>query len=188
MGDIETIWLHLHDKLKAFIVRRIPDKAIAEDILQEVFIKIHLKINTLNDHTKLESWIYQIARNLINDHYRKKDIENLPETIIKEAEEENADHLIMEEAVNDMIKMMDDLPPENCEALCMTEIDGLSQIEYAQKVGISYTAAKSRVQRSRKMLRDMLMNCCHYQFDKYGTVLDITPNKSCCCCCSDDHC
>jgi len=83
---------------------------------------------------------------------------------------------------------MDDLPPENCEALCMTEIEGLSQIEYAQKVGISYAAAKSRVQRSRKMLRDMLMNCCHYQFDKYGTVLDITPNKSCCCCCSDDHC
>jgi RNA polymerase sigma-70 factor, ECF subfamily len=76
--------------------------------------------------------------------------------------------------------MMDDLPPEYCEALCLTELEGLSQKEYAERIRIPYSSAKSRVQRSRKLLRDMLLKCCHYEFDKYGTVLSIS--KNCCCC------
>ena len=53
--------------------------------------------------------------------------------------------------------------------------------EYAVKAGISYSGAKSRVQRARIMLKDMLMQCCHYQFDKYGTVFDIQQKCRCCC-------
>ncbi len=87
----------------------------------------------------------------------------------------------MDEAVQDMIGMMNDLPPEYCEALCLTELEGLSQKEYAEKIGIPYSSAKSRVQRSRILLKDMLMRCCHYEFDKYGTILSISQN---CCCCS----
>ena len=186
MESIENIWSHLHEKLKAFVISKINDQAVAEDILQEVFVKIHLNIGSLNDETKVRAWIYQITRNLISDHYRKVQKEKLPETYFSETEEENLDREVMDEAVNDLIKMMYQLPPENCEALCLTELEGLSQIEYAQKAGISYTAAKARVQRSRRMLKDMLMNCCHYQFDKYGTVLEITPNSGCCCCCHDE--
>lgn len=73
----------------------------------------------------------------------------------------------MLEAVNDMINMMDSFPAEYCEALCLTEIAGLSQKAYAEKVGITYSCAKSRVQRARKLLKDMMMRCCHYQFDVY---------------------
>ena len=57
----------------------------------------------------------------------------------------------------------------------------MSQKAYAKKIGISYTAARARVQRARKALKDMLMNCCHYQFDKYGTVFDKYPTNCCCC-------
>ena len=77
--------------------------------------------------------------------------------------------------------MMNNLPPEYCEALCLTELEGLSQKDYAEKIGISYSGAKSRVQRARKILKDMLMNCCHYEFDKYGTVIGIHPVECCCC-------
>ena len=87
----------------------------------------------------------------------------------------------MGEAIEDMIQMMDDLPPEYCEALCLTEMEVMIQKEYSEKIGLSYSAAKSRVQRARKMLKDTMMKCCHYQFDKYGAIIDFHP-ISCCCC------
>ncbi len=143
-------------------------------------MRIHNHIHSLKDETRLPVWIYQITRNVIADHFRRQEkenrqLQNLPE------ESETTLNEAMTEAVQDMIKMMNSLPPEYCEALCLTELEGLSQKEYAEKLGISYSGAKSRVQRARKMLRDMLMQCCHYQFDKYGTVLAISPAGCCCC-------
>ncbi len=143
-------------------------------------MRIHNHIDSLKDETRLPVWIYQITRNVIADHFRRQEkenrqLQNLPE------ESETTLNEAMTEAVQDMIKMMNSLPPEYCEALCLTELEGLSQKEYAEKLGISYSGAKSRVQRARKMLRDMLMQCCHYQFDKYGTVLAISPAGCCCC-------
>lgn len=89
---------------------------------------------------------------------------------------------LMDTAISDMIRTMDDLPEEFCEALCLTEIEGMSQKEYAELKGLSYSGAKSRVQRARVLLKNMLLKCCHYQFDKYGTVFKIDPD--CCCCCT----
>ena len=178
---MEEAWLKFENKLHAFALSKVHDKSVADDILQELFIKIHANIDKVEDSTKLQVWIYQICRNLIVDYFRKenKNIQiELP--VLSIAEEENSEE-IMSEALEDMVKMMKELPPEYCEALCLTELGNLSQKEYAEKIGISYSGAKSRVQRARKMLKDSLMNCCHYKFDKYGTIIEIYPANCCCC-------
>jgi len=177
----DEIWLQFGDKLKGFILSKVHDKTTADDILQEVFIKIHSKIDQLKDDTKIQSWIYQITRNLIVDYFRgvKKEYKKT-QYQFENIDEETSEN-VMTEAIKDMVTMMEELSPKYCEALCLTELERMSQKAYAEKIGISYTAAKARVQRARKALKDMLMNCCHYQFDKYGTVLDIYP-KNCCCC------
>lgn len=185
-NKIEKIWQNLNGNLRSFIWSKIPDRTDAEDLLQEVFIKIHSNMDTLRDETKVTSWVFQITRNLIHDYYRSQKKTTSAKEQTQDREEETQPDEFMTEALQDMIGMMDKLSHEQCEALCMTEIDGLSQAEYAQKIGISYTAAKSRIQRSRKLLKDMMMACCHYEFDKYGTVLNITPH-SCCCCCPEEH-
>ena len=179
-ANTEELWLQLGNRLKAFILSKIHDETIAEDILQEVFIKIHSKIDSLKDDTKIQPWIYQITRNLIVDYFRsvKKDKQKLP--YLLESEEDTPNEF-MEETLRDMVKMMDELPPEYCEALCLTELGEMSQKEYAEKAGISYSGAKARVQRAKKKLKDNLMKCCHYQFDRYGTVIDILPVNCCCC-------
>jgi RNA polymerase sigma-70 factor (ECF subfamily) len=179
-GGVENIWKEFESKLRSFIYSKIRDKVITEDILQDVFLKIHLNIGSLRDESKIRPWLYQITRNRIADHYRqnKSVVHDTPG--LAEPDEQEADNRIMGEAIQDMIGMMGDLPPEYCEALCLTELEGLSQKEYAERLGIPYSSAKSRVQRSRKLLRDMLLKCCHYEFDKYGTVLTIS--KNCCCC------
>ena len=182
--NIEELWLKLGNKLKAFILSKVHDETTADDILQEVFLKIHSKIDTLNDDSKIQSWIYQITRNSIVDYFRsiKKDRQVIPYLI--ENEEDSNDEF-MEETLQDMAKMMDDLPVKYCEALCLTELGGMSQKAYAENAGISYSGAKARVQRAKKMLKNMLMKCCHYQFDKYGTVIGIYPAN--CCCCTNEH-
>jgi RNA polymerase sigma-70 factor (ECF subfamily) len=128
--NIEELWFKLGNKLKAFILSKVHDEEIADDILQEVFIKIHSKIDILKDDTKIQSWIYQVRRNSIVDHFRsiKKDRQFLPN--LPESEEDNPDEF-MEETLQDKAKMMDDLPEKYCEALCLTELGGMSQKVYA---------------------------------------------------------
>lgn len=178
--NTKELWNLFNGRLKAFIYSKVKDEATTNDLLQEVFLKIHQNIDKLQDNSKVQSWIFQIARNAVTDYFRKTSKASQPTDAI-EPEEDSSDYTIFDEAVRDMVSMMNRMPPEYCEALCLTELEGLSQKEYAEKIGISYSGAKSRVQRARTILKDMLMDCCHYQFDKYGTVLSIHPK--CCCCC-----
>jgi RNA polymerase sigma-70 factor (ECF subfamily) len=187
MERIEQIWLELSGKLLTFIDSKVNDRALAEDILQEVFIRIHSHLHTLKEGTRLQPWIYQIARNLIIDHYRSRRTATTNWPAEPEWTDEDETAPLLEESLTDMLQMMDELPADQCDALCLTELGGMSQKEYALKAGISYTAARSRVTRARKLLRDRLMNCCHYQFDRYGTIIDITPN-TCCCCHPEKNC
>jgi RNA polymerase sigma-70 factor (ECF subfamily) len=96
-------------------------------------------------------------------------------------EEEQEASEAMTTTMRDMVLFMEELPEQDCQALCQVEFEGVSIKEYAQNAGISYTAAKSRVARARYKLSDLLMNCCHYEFDKYGTVISYHPIRCCCC-------
>jgi RNA polymerase sigma-70 factor (ECF subfamily) len=68
------------------------------------------------------------------------------------------------------------------DAIIATEYDGLSQVELAQRLGLSVSAAKSRVQRARAMVRETIERCCHFDVDHYGTVVDYTPRIETCEC------
>ncbi len=69
-NESNYLYLKYRDQLYSFIFSRVKDPNITDDILQNIFLKIHTKIDTLKDNEKLESWIYQIIRNAIIDHYR----------------------------------------------------------------------------------------------------------------------
>ena len=66
----EKLWETFNIPLQQFIRRRVRDQHSAEDILQDVFLKIHLRIDTLHSQERIASWIYQITRNAIADYYR----------------------------------------------------------------------------------------------------------------------
>jgi RNA polymerase sigma-70 factor, ECF subfamily len=77
-------------------------------------------------------------------------------------------------------KLVDNLPNEYREALLLTEYEGLNQRELAERLGISISGAKSRVQRAREKVRLMLLDCCHFQFDRRGRIIDYESNRGCC--------
>ncbi|MFO7869584.1 MAG: sigma factor [Bacteroidales bacterium] len=70
-GKTELIWNELYHDLERFIFSRVKEREITNDILQDVFIKIHTNIETLTNESKLSSWMYQISRNTIHDYFRK---------------------------------------------------------------------------------------------------------------------
>lgn len=186
--DIEKIYKNFSKKLRAFISKRINNPTDLDDILHEVFLKIHNNIGTLKNYEKLESWIYQITRNTIVDHYRsKKELNSYEEesNTIKKGKEDAILEYIEENPHKRIAKglkeFIDQLPDIYKEAITLIEYEGLTQKQMAEKLGISLANAKSRVQRARKMLKDLLMKCCHFEFDKYGTIIDYHEIKCCCC-------
>lgn len=176
----EELFKSLSSRLRLFILQRVSDQSAADDILQNVFLKIHSHVDALRDETKVESWIFQIARNAIADHYRARYASHeVPEA--KEPAEMPAEENVMEKFSAGVRDMIDQLPDHYREALLLTEFEGLSQQELADRLGLSLSGAKSRVQRARQLLKDLLMQCCHIEFDRYGTILDYHPRECSCC-------
>ena len=176
----EKIWIEFGNQLKSFISRRVKDISVAEDILQDVFVKIHSNIDNLKDEQKIKGWLFRIAKNCIIDYYRKKiiDSKELKDSYDYEISEGNDAEQEIASGLLDMIK---ELPPIYSEALLLTEFEGIKQTELAKKIGLSTSAAKNRVQRARQMIKDDLMKCCHFEFDRYGTIIGYHPITCCCC-------
>jgi RNA polymerase sigma-70 factor, ECF subfamily len=177
--DLETIWDAYCCRLLAFLRGRVSDDAEAEDLLQEVFIRVHQHLCCLPIPEKMDGWVYQIARNLVIDYYRRRHItDELTADLPIEYESEEPDS--QSELALSVRAMVEGLPAPYRDALLMTEYQGLSQVELAGKIGLTLSAAKSRVQRARDKLREMLLSCCHIELDRRGRVMGYY--ERCCCC------
>ena len=188
--NVEQVWMTFHAPLLQFVRRRVPDEASAEDILQDVFLKVHTHIDTLSDTHKLQSWLYQLTRNAVTDYYRRtRDTVAVSEILPAFAQEEENDAV---QRLTPFVKaMVAILPDIYHEALLLTEYEGLTQKQLAERLGISLSGAKSRVQRARQQLKQMLLDCCHFEFDQRGAILSYRPHCACCAgntCASDCAC
>src|SRR6476660_8865615 len=136
----EQLWETFSGPLHQFIRRRVQDPHSAEDILQDVFLKIHTHIDTLRTHDRLTSWIYQITRNAIADYYRaQQPSAELAETIA--APDELAEDDAARELSPCVAAMVEELPEVYREALRLTEYEGLSQKAMSDRLGISFSGA-----------------------------------------------
>ncbi|HEY0752544.1 MAG TPA: RNA polymerase sigma factor SigZ [Ktedonobacteraceae bacterium] len=186
----EQAWEAFHAPLHQFIRRRVADEATAEDLLQEVFLKIHQHGASLKDARRLESWIYRITRNLIIDYYRSRhqSIASLDAMEAPELPEELPEADIVSELLPCVQAMVQALPDQDRQALVLTEYQGLTQKELGEQLGLSFSGAKSRVQRAREKLKQELLACCHFELDRRGHILDYQARCTCCeqSSCSDD--
>ena len=169
-------WTYFSKQINGFIQSRVQNAADADDITQDVLLKVHQKIDTLNDKSKLESWIYAIARNSINSHYRKhkndpiaNSSDHLLANLLSQEEDQNA---ILELACC-LKAFMSNLSETAQDALNATAFNGQSQVDYAKSLGIPLPTIKARVQRARKQLAKELKKCCKYQAG------DIIPQNNC---------
>ena len=178
--NTEEVWDRFQARLRQFIRKRIPDTQAAEDVLQEVFIKIHTSMETLRDNTKLQSWIYQVTRNAIVDYYRnrKPTTRVIEQTAISEDASDEKSQTEISECIQALI---DELPKKYKEAIYLTQYKGLTQKKMGERLGLSPSGAKSRVQRAREKLKELLLCHCHHQLDELGIVFNNQPYCEYCC-------
>ena len=174
----ENVWREFSDRLRGFIARRAPVDAV-DDLLSDVFVKVHSRIDSLEDEERLGPWLYQITRNTITDHYRRRRIDSAPLEGVDAAgsgEEPDA----AERLAAGLQPMIEQLPDKYRTALVLTEFHGLTQAQMGEELGLSISGAKSRVQRAREMLKSELLACCHFEFDRRGRVIEYEARPRCC--------
>jgi RNA polymerase sigma-70 factor, ECF subfamily len=175
------VWSHLSSDLRRFIRRRVSDDHAADDLLQETFVRVHRNLGTLHEADRLAAWVYRIARNVIHDHHRQAtrgavslaDADPVDDADDGQARRRGCDWLD---------EMIGTLPDAYREAVRLSEIEGVSQQEVADRIGLSLSGAKSRIQRGRAMLKEALERCCHFEFDGRGNLMgyDPKPDRTVC--------
>jgi RNA polymerase sigma-70 factor, ECF subfamily len=167
MTETSLNWTRLQSDLKGFVFKRVKDKALTEDIVHDVFIKVQGKILQVREKEKIFGWIYQITRNVITDHFRKNSRTIHTNDIDWESSPPNYN-----ECVSGTIKeLIPTLPEKYRVPLEMTELQNLSQLDVANKLNLNYATAKARVQRARKMLREKIDQVLAVKTDGYGNVI-----------------
>ena len=159
-------------ELRRFIERRVPGPD-ADDVLQDTLLRIHLGVGGLRSQERLTPWVYRVARSAILDHQRRRrdlavgEPEPEPEEL---AEDPSAE---AREALSAcVVPFLDSLPPDQAEALRLTDLGTMTQAEAAAKLGIPLPTLKARVQRGRRALRAVFEQCCAFQRDARGAVTD----------------
>ena len=193
IGETQQIWAEFSDRLRAFIARRVESQADAEDILQDVFLRIHRSAGTVERRERLVSWLFQVTRNAIVDYYRapprrRERLAGAPSDLERESRhawdelvEPNGDAAATGRELAACLRpMVSRLPPLYRDALRLVDLEGMPQHEAAARAGISVSGMKSRVQRGRQALKVVLEDCCRIELDAGGRVIDYEPLGSGC--------
>jgi RNA polymerase sigma-70 factor (ECF subfamily) len=170
------LWDQFNAELKAFLCRQLKQEDVCNDILQELYLKMYINRDKLEKVHNIRAYLFQMAHNALIDYHRRAARETESSTAVI-PESEAATLLPDEYMLADCLRaMINGLPQIYSEALILTELEGMTQKQYAEKAGISLSGAKSRVQRAREKLKEEIINCCQYEFDKYGNILSCCKN------------
>jgi len=179
MTTSETAFQEFRGHLSRFIAKRLSNRNDVEDILQDVFLRVVRNEQSLQNTKVPLAWLYTVTRSALIDHYRKQSRILLQDMEGMAAEDV---HTTSQQAETDFDRclspLIDSLPAKYREAVKFVDIDGRRQTELAEKTGLSVSAAKSRAQRGRKMLKDAILNCCHVELDNFNNVVALEPNDT----------
>ena len=175
----KQIWETYHKDLYQFIISKVKDTTIADDILQETFIKIHVKLSSLQDKSKLRSWIFAIARNTIYDYFRISgntvEIDEI-DAVSDEDLDKKTDHT----AHDCLLGIMLNMPKKYREPLFLYDIKGIKQNEISEQLQLPLATVKSQIQRARKKVAQGFMDCCGFVMNNEGYLVgEVKPIEDC---------
>lgn len=177
MTEPSVPWSEVAAKLRPFVARRVSPAEI-DDVMQDIFVRMHRGLPALRDEERFTSWLFQIARNSVAEHMRTRARHPLAdgkEPDEPAAESDEDDREAMRSLARCVTLFVAGLPSPYREAVTLVELEGLTAREAAEMVGISVSGMKSRVQRGREQLRRMFDQCCEIALDARGKVTEFTP-------------
>jgi RNA polymerase sigma-70 factor (ECF subfamily) len=180
----EQMWREMLPALRAFVRRRIADPNRADDLVGEILLRIHQNVGSLDDRERLPNWVFRIARNAIIDEYRRagRNREQLTAALQEEPAGTNDDEPGVTQELSACLRpLLVGLPAEQRAAVEMIDLDGMGQADAAKRAGVSLSGMKSRVQRGRRRLGELLGQCCVLSLDGRGLPMDYEPPPGCGC-------
>ena len=184
---LDASWTETLDRVRAFVAARVGDSELAADITQDVVVR-SIASGALERVDNPSAWLYRSARNAVIDHYRTRRIHDRIDDADLWPDPGPLDD-VPNEATRDLARclqpLLDELPPAAREALTQVDLEGHTNQQAADRIGISVSGMKSRVQRARRQLKDLLEQCCTVQLDHAGAVSDYRPARTPCGCASE---
>jgi RNA polymerase sigma-70 factor (ECF subfamily) len=150
-------WAAHRAALKRFVGKRVSDREDVNDIVQDVLVRAHEVMHQLDDAERLLAWLGRIAANRVVDHYRaRRTLAELPDDL---AAPEPDDDPVTSLAPC-LPAMVERLPDTYRDAVRLSGLEEVPQRDVARRLGVSLSGAKSRVQRGRERLRELVEACC----------------------------
>ena len=174
---LEDIWAEYRAGLKAFLHSKISNAADVDDLLQDILIKTHDKLHQVRSQESVKSWLFQLANHSIIDFYRRNGKPELSESDLWFSEPESD---VKQELSHCVDPFVNALNKEQSDLLMAIDLNGKSQKEYAEALGISYSTLKSRVQKARGELRGVFEGCCNMTLDAQGNLMDYELKADSC--------
>ena len=170
-----------YDPVRKFILAYVKDEWVADDLIQETFIKVQKNLDGVRDPAKLLSWIFRIAYNVCHDHFRQAKRSSLNDRTIQQEIITFKEALVQKELEQHQMGQcvqdkMDLLPPDYRTVLILSNIMTFSQKEIAEIMGISVANVKVKVHRARKKFRAILEDHCSFEVDE-RSVLVCDPKE-----------
>jgi RNA polymerase sigma-70 factor (ECF subfamily) len=178
-------WQELRARLQPYVARRVASASDADDVLQEVLVRMHRGLGQLRGQERFGSWVFRIAEHAIIDNARMRArhpvmASSSDDPIADRFEGSSEDDALLPALTECVALFVARLPSPYREAVTLTELEGLSQRDAAELLGVSLSGLKSRVQRGRQKMRAMFEACCEISLDNRGRVLECTPRRSEC--------
>ncbi len=190
-ADMRCAYRELEARLRPFVARRVSAPSEVDDVMQDVFLRMQRSLAKLRDEERFGPWVYQIARSAIAEQRRTRARHPFAVTAAVEGSAESVeagdDGAVERVVASYMAPFVAMLPTPYREALTLTELEGVTQKEAAEMMGVALSGMKSRVQRGREKLRGLLENCCEIALDARGRVIACEPRANgtqptnCCC-------
>jgi RNA polymerase sigma factor (sigma-70 family) len=160
--DVVATLVANHREFLDFLTRRVSDRALAEDLLQEAFVRGLDRIETLRDGESVVAWFYRSLRNAVIDSYRRRGATTRRlEALARELEQSTEPDAELAQSVCKCVaRLADTLKPEYAAALKRIEVDGLSVQAFAEESGVTAGNAAVRVFRARQALRKQVTVTC----------------------------
>ena len=171
---VTKAWRMHESELRGYLIQRLNNSDLAEDLLQDVFVKAMRQGGNFCNLNNQRAWLFQVARNALVDHHRlrREPLElsdDIPEFV------EQADPVAALSAC--VGRVLTELSPEDRDIIQQCDLNGMKQQDYAAVQGLTLPAVKSRLLRARQRMRSTMSANCQVKFDEQGRVEGYVPRN-----------
>lgn len=173
-------WSAHHAELQQWLLRRVDDGPLAQDLLQDVFLKALRQGGRFCNIGNARAWLFEVARNTLTDHMRRQHItEALPDDLDDWPCTEAEPLAVVDQLTGCLARVLTELPEADADIIQRCDLEGMLQSDYAVQRGLRLPAVKARLRRARLRLKERMTEACNIQAKPEGGVEAFTPRCKC---------